>query len=334
MNNIIESSELDISTCIDFTLELCTEHHFEGTQTIHMIQLLNKLKDFREYFQPNDHPSLPKMLCEVGNLIADTSMSQLALPFFIEQLRIERYYLGRHHPDLASVYFSIGQVYEKNNQSEEAKKCFMEALALLNNHNRKGQLYASVIYNIGLIHFRQTSYKYAMENFDLAILEHYAAYGNYNPVVAEVRMKIGTLQLEIGKLQDAMNNFLEALVILRMVFGNDHCKVAQCLYGIGLVHEANAEFSESLHVLSQALGINENADDDDDDDDDTFSLVILHRIGLIYQSIEDVDKAIKVFENLKNIIKLKASDDEAEEKLLNTFGLNINIDSPQAAAAA
>lgn len=329
----MESNQLDISTYIDFTLELCLEQHFDGAQTIHIMQQLNKLKDFREYFQPNDHPSLPKMFNEIGDLIVATPMSQLALPFYIEQLRIERYYLGRHHPDLASVYFSIGKIYEKNEHLEEAKKYFVEAITLLNNHKRKGQLYASVIYNIGLINFHQTSYKDALNNFDLAIREHHAAYGNFHPEVAEVHMKIGTLQLEIGKLQDAMNNFLQALVILRMVFGNDHCKVAHCLHGIGLVHEAKAEFSESLNVLSQALNINENAEDDDDEDD-TFSLVILHRIGLIYQAIEDVDKAIKVFNNLKNIIKLKACDDETEEKLLSSFGLHIDNVSVQAAAAA
>ena len=333
VGNMLQLSQLDISTCIDFIVHVCSVDYFDATQSIIILQKLNKLKNFREYFQYKDHPSLPKILCEIGSLIAETSQSQLALPFFVEQLRIEKYYLGSTHPDLASVLFSIGQVYEKNDQLVEGKKCFMEAFALLNNHGTKGQLYASLAYNIGLINFRQTSYKDAMEQFDLAITEYYAAYGDFHPAVAEVRMKIGYLQLEIGKLQDAMNNFLEALVILRIVLGNENCKVAQCLYGIGLIHEAKAEFIESLNVLSQALSINENAEDDDDEDD-TFSLVLLHRIGLIYQSIEDIDKAIKVFENLKNIIKLKFGDEKAEEKLLSTFGLSIINGSPQAAAAA
>ena len=94
-------------------------------------------------------------------------------------------------------------------------------------------------------------------------------------------MKIGMLQLEIRKLQDATNNFLKALVILMMVFGNDHCKVAHCLCGNGLIYEEKAKFSKSLNVLSQAPCINESTNDDDSDDD-TFSLVTLHKIGLMH----------------------------------------------------
>ena len=56
-----------------------------------------------------------------------------------------------------------------------------------------------------------------------------------------------------------MENFLGALLIIRMVLRNDHMKVAECLYGIGLVHEARAEFNELINVLSQALSLTENA---------------------------------------------------------------------------
>ena len=317
-------------------LGIYSEGYYDPVLSMRIIQELNKLKGFMEYFQSNNHPSIPKLLCDIGSLLAETPLSQMALPFFTEQLRIEKYYLGYHHPDLASVLFTIGKIYEKNDQLVEGKKYFMEAFSLLINHKRKGKLYASVIYNIGLVNFRQTLYKDALESFDCAITEYYAAYGDFHPAVADVRMKVGTFQLEIGKLQDAMNNFLEALVILRMVFGNNHYKVAQCLYGIGLIHEAKAEFSEALGVFSQSLSINENAEDDCDgnDDDDTFSLVILHRIGLMYQSIEDIDRAFKVFDNLRNLIKLRCCDVDAENKLLNTFGLNMNDKCVQAAAAA
>ena len=333
VNNPLQLGQCDISTSTDFVIDLCHQGYFE-IQTIEILHNLNKLKHYREYFNYQNHPSIPNILKNIGELMAQTCKSQLAIPFFIEQLRIEKYYLGCHHPDLASVLYSIGQIYEKNDQLVESRKYFIKAISLLENGKRKGRLHALLMYQIGLVNFRLSSYKDALEKFDLAIIEHRTVYGDYHPTVGEICMKIGILQLEIGKLQDAMNNCLEALVILRMVSGNDHSKVAQCLYIIGLIHEAKAEFSESLNALSQAFNINENAEDYDDDDDDTFSLVILHRIGLVYQSKEDMNQANKVFENLKSIIKLKASDDDDEKRLLISFGLNICIDSPDAAAAA
>jgi len=334
VNDPSQLSHCDISTFTDFVIDLCYQHYFDGVQSIELLKQLHKLKDSREYFNNQDHPSISDILCKIGNIILETSLSQLALPFFTEQYRIDKHYLGCHHPDLASVLFSIGQIHAQNNQLVEGKKYFTEAMSLLNTHKRKGQLYASLIYNIGLVNYQQSSYKEAFEQFEIAITEHLAAYGDFHPTVAQVRVKIGTLQLEIGKLCNAMDNFLEALVILRMVFGNNHSEVAQCLYAIALIHEAKAEHTESLNVLSQALSINENAQDIDDDDDDTLSLVILHKMSLIYQSIENVDKAMKIFENLKNLIKLKACDDEDEDKLLCSFGLCGNTDLPQAAAAA
>ena len=295
---------------------------------------MNKLKDFREYFQHKHHPSIAHILCQVGNIIADTSLSQLALPFFMEKLRIEKYYLGCDHPDLASVLFSIGQIYERYDDLVHAKNHFMEALSLLKKHERKGQLYASVIYNLGLINYRQSLYKDAIEYFDLTIIEHQAVYRNLHLSVAEIRMKVGEFQLDIGKLQDAMNNFSTALLIRRMAYGNNHTKVAECLYGIGLVYEALSEFQESLNVLQQAFTSNDNSEDDGDDEDDTFTLVISHRIGLVYQSMEDADKAVRILDNLKNIIQLKTSDHGTRNTLFNMFGLNTNEGPNQAAAAA
>ena len=93
-----------------------------------------------------------------------------------------------------------------------------------------------------------------------------------------------------------------------MAYRNDYSKVAKYLYRIRLIYEVRTEYSELLNVMSDALGVNENTYDNDDN---TFSLVILHRICIIYQSIEDIDKANKVFKNLKNMIAMKDSNDSS-----------------------
>ena len=330
---IHDSSKIDessITVIIDFVIDLCHQSYFDVLETVDILHNLNKLKDYREYHGYKDHPSIPKILSDIGNIMLETSSSQLALPFFMEQLRIEKYYLGGSHPDLASVLFNIGQVYERNDQMAMAQKHFGEALSLLSKHNRKGRLYPSVLYHIGLTNYRQSLYKNANEYFNLAIVEYQNAYNDFDPTVAEIHMKVGQLQLEIGKLQDAMDNFLKALMIIRMVFGNNYSQITECLYGIGLIHEARDEHKEAINVLYQALTIAENGEVDNDD----ITLLILHRIGLLYQSIEETENATAVFDDLKNIIKSKACDDEAEDKLLSSFGLNCCSESYPAAAAA
>ena len=329
-NDPIKFVQCDISTFTDFVIDLCHQNYFGSVRSIEIIHNLNKLKDFRAYFRNKDHPSITNILSDIANIIAETSYSQLSLPFLMEQLRIEKSYLGCNHPELASVVFSIGKIYEGNGALIEANNFFTEAFRLLSSHNRKGQLYASVIYNIGLVSFRQSFYEGAMENFDLAIIEHQAAYGEFHPAVAEIRLRTGMLQLEIGRVQDALNNFLEALMVLRMDSGKNCSKAAECLYGIGLVHETRAEYSDSLNAFYQAVNINES---DEDDENDTFTLIILNKIGLIHQLMGETGKAVEVFENLKSVIRLKCGGNDTEDELLRVFGIDVEC-NPLAAAAA
>ena len=316
----------NISTFINSIIDLCHKYFFK-IESIHILQLLNQLKESRACCG-KDHSSIASLLSSLGEMIKGTSFSCLAIPLLLEQLRIEKYYLGCNHPDLASILHNIGHIYETYGKLTEAEKYLTDALGLLNKNNGKGKLYALVAYRIGIVNYRQSLYKEAMASFSLAIIQQQAAYEQFHPAVAEMHINIGKLQMEIGKLQDAMDNFLEALLIIRMVFGNANFKVAECLYLIGLIHESRADFEEALNVLYQALTIEENSLDDDGE---VFTLVTLHRIYLIQGSIGANDH-INVLEKVENIFS--NSIDNHAEIALNIFGYNMYEDSPQMAAAA
>jgi len=330
ITNGVQIGQCEISTYADFVLLLCDKHYFEQIDEIKIKEKLATFKKTKKHFGKVDHPSISNILKNIGNILAGTPLSLLALPFFLEQLRIEKYYLGHHHPDIAFTLYKIGQIYQRQDELIEAKTYFIDALCLLDFHKRKGRLYALVAYNIGLVNYRQSLYQDSMEYFNISLVEKHSAYEDFHPAVGESHLQIGKYQLEIGMIQNALDNFLEALTILRMRFGNDHSKVAECLYGIGLIHQARSEFRESLNSLHQALSIVDNTQGDDD----TFSL-ILHKIGITYQSMEDTDdKANNIFENIKNIIESKARSNFVNEVVFNIFGINIDDTSPPAAAAA
>jgi len=171
-----------------------------------------------------------------------------------------------------------------------------------------------------------------MRYFNLAIIEQQASNEEFHPAVAELHISVGKYQLEIGKLNDAMDNFLQALTIIRMIFGNHHSKVAECLYAIGLIFEARADFEESINLMLQALSIKEISYNDDDDDG-AFILVIVRRIGIIFASMGDADNAIQLLELIKRLI-LQTSNNFTEDILGSIFGYNTYIDSPAPTAAA
>ena len=136
--------------------------------------------------------------------------------------------------------------------------------------------------------------------FDLALEEQRATVGEMHPDVAEMCLNIGDMQVEVGKLDDAVDKYLEALIILRVTHGNRHFKVCKILYKIGVIHKIRGEYDDGLNAFNQALDIARNEINEVE-----FLIVILNEMSQIYQHKEDVRNVINIFEEIINIIKLK-----------------------------
>jgi len=267
-------------------------------QITKMLPLLNKLQGLRKYYGHN-HSSISDLLNRIGNILKDSPLSQVSIFFFLEQYRIEVYYLGYHHAYLAPTLYNIGHVYAKNNELSEAIYYFTEAYLILSKDTTKRPLYALTIYNIGLVNYRQSLYVDAMEFFNLAIKEERAFFGEFHPDVAEMHLKVGNMQQELGMVNVSMNNFLEALLILR-IGGNKNSKVVEILYNIGLIHEVRGEYAEALNAFYQSINIASDLEDDF-----AVTIVISHKIVLIYQFMGDTDNTIRIFEGIINSLKDK-----------------------------
>jgi len=233
---------------------------------------------------------------DIGNILKD---SQVSILFYKEQLRIEAYYLGVQHPDLASTLNSIGEVYATNDRLLDAEKYFVEALNLLiNKRIQKGRLYALVNYNLGKNYFHQSKYDDAIQLFNLAVKEQEDTVGAFSIDLAQMHLNIGKFMLETGKIQDSMRNLQRALMILSMLDGTDF-KLAEVLHCIGLIHEASAEYAEALNCFHRSLIIARNANNN------VGIILNLYKICIIYRSIGDVNNATKTLEVIINILKEK-----------------------------
>ena len=96
--------------------------------------LLDKLRRLKKHHGPN-HPSLPSLLHRIVNLFDKFDLLQFSILFLLEQLRVEKIYLGFQHHDLALALCKIDQTFIKNNQLLKAEAFFLEAYAMLNHHN-------------------------------------------------------------------------------------------------------------------------------------------------------------------------------------------------------
>ena len=262
---------------------------------------------------------MPIVLNVIGNILDESDLSMFSMVFFLEQLRIERYYLGHQHHDLAPTLNRIGEIYLKHHQLSEAEECFAEVILILKSNNTKGSLYSLAMYNVGLVKYYSSLYVDALELFKKAIKEQRSAMGGFHPNLAEMCVKIGDFQFELGKLTDAMERYLEALMIMRNAYGNTHCKVSQILYKIGLIHQEQNEFVQALNAFCQALNILKN----DQDGEDTLIITISYQMGLIQQYLGNFSKTITIFQDIIKILKSKLG--ERHKCVASALGLLRNV---------
>lgn len=289
---------------IDHIIDTYTTALLEIDPNKNIINLLIQLQKHRHHYGYDDS-SIPPILNNIGKHLEEYNLSQVSLYFYQEQLRIEESHLGKYHPILADTLNSIGRVYANNDQLCEAAEYFTRAFILLKDNKQKGKLYALVLYNMGLVLYHQSLYEEATKTFYFALKEQQNALGEFHPDVADLHLNIGKLQLESGHVDNAMNNFLKALMIARMVVGNDCSKVSEILYYIGLSHTVNGEYDEALNSFYQSLEKLHGHRFEDK----AFMITILKRIGTIYQNMGDIDYAINIFEQVILIIKDEVGED-------------------------
>merc|ERR1712157_208801 len=276
--------------------EFCRSDIAQCIEVAKCLPLLNQLKSLREYYG-HTHPHMPSVLHRISIILDDSPLAKLSIHFLLEEYRVEAYYLGSQHPDLAETLYNIGQAYAKNNQLSEAADYFIETSLLLSKTEKRRPLYALSVYNLGLVKYLQTHYDDAMKIFNLAIEEQKNILGEFHLDVAEMQLSVGKFQRELGMLTESMENLLQSLLIVRMKENSKGSKMSDILYNIGLIYEVRSEHSEALNAFHQACAITK------DIQEYKFNIELSYRIGLTYQSMGDSDNAIKVFERI--VISLK-----------------------------
>ena len=220
--------------------------------------LLKKLRSLRYNIGCNG-PFITQILNSIGIFLLDFCLSHYAVPFFIEQLQIEKVFLGQDNPTLATTHNNIGQAYQKQHKYHQALTYFQQAFTLLkSNHSNNSDyhsLYAVTMYNIGINQYQTGSHDQSLTNLQKAIQHQKLALGEYHPDIADMLANVGSIQLELGKANNAMNTFMEALLVRRLHYGNSNILTAELLYKIAKIHELQGNYQEALDVYSEKLRV-------------------------------------------------------------------------------
>ena len=72
----------------------------------------------------------------------------------------------------------------------------------------------------------------------------------------------------------------------------------------------------------------------EDVDDDSLVLAILHRIGMVYQPLKEVEKSKEKINIMSSILRYQVSADDLDDQLFGTFEYDNDENHPQVASAA
>jgi len=317
----------DAVTIILDILKVFAQENIFGVKSSDILHCLTIIQQLRHQ-HGNDYETLPTMFRFIGEVFSELSYFRFSTIFFLEQLRLERKYLGHCHPAVASTLNVIGEIYLQENDFSNALEHFEMTLEVMVHEKSEKNIrqYAVTVFNIGKVFFHTSLFSQAMKNFTIASCVLRDHFGGYDMNLGDMLHQIGMLHAHLGHLDESLEYLLEALMIRRLNYGKMHILVAKTLFHIGRNHELRGEFKECLNVYHETLYIIKNQSKDTDLTNEALIITVLNKISLACQAIDDLKDAIAAYEEILRLINATLGKNHViVASLLNLLG-NVYIE--------
>ena len=231
--------------------------------------------------------------------------------------------------------FSLGLVYCKLNQDDDAMENFIISLGIYKKHYGKDNAFViDLLKNMGSIFMRTKSYDKALKCFGQALDACLKLFGGKHEKTGELSKRMGEVMIQLGKhgaaldhyhdaasvIKHQMNNnrngrnelqeeLLETLnEIVRLTqesLGNNSEELANILSHVGNIHAEKREYDKAMTCFTEVLRIHKFFHGSD-------SIMLatdLHNIGSLYYEKQDYEKSIKYFDECMRITSLALGPD-------------------------
>ncbi|MGZ6298392.1 MAG: tetratricopeptide repeat protein, partial [Parachlamydiaceae bacterium] len=196
------------------------------------------------YYKREDHPKVFE--CEM--------LLNLPLGKSLEILQLMQKLFGDGHPNLATIYHSIGFVLHHQGKYEEALQNYTQALEMRKKLFGEDHLDVAASYNdIGLVLHHQGKYKEASQHYAQALKIGEKLLGEKHPHVATSYCNIGSVLHHQGKYEEALQHYTQALEMGKKLLGEEHPAVTTTYGNIGLVLHHQGKYEEASQHYTQAL---------------------------------------------------------------------------------
>uniref|UniRef100_A0A6U5EW42 Kinesin light chain n=1 Tax=Corethron hystrix TaxID=216773 RepID=A0A6U5EW42_9STRA len=238
----------------------------------------------------DDHPDVLTTLKSMGDIYFRGEEYDEALQNYTEFLRICRSVKNNTHPDIIPAIINIGTIHLSNGDALSAIDFYKEALRLKESIEGKkncGTVYA----HLANAHYEKGDLVEAKHLYQEALRFTKDEKGSGHPEVADLLMKIGSVNEENGNCEKAMKLYRGALGIRESYYGPNHASVAESMNSVGSVHYTRKENHMALRAYLAALRLTKEMFGDDH----IQCADILVNIGNVHLQADELDEAIVTY---------------------------------------
>ena len=258
---------------------------------------------------PDD--KLDGLLKDYSQFLYDYGMYNEAEPVYLRLVSLREATLGKEHPDTATTYSAIGQVYDNLGNYPKAFEYYQKALDIREKMLGKEHPDTATTYNnIARIYHSQGDYTKALEYYFMALDIREKVLGKEHPDTATSYNNIGAVYDSQGNYTKALEYYFKDLAISEKVLGKEHPSTATSYNNIGLTYDNLGEYTKALEYYFKALDIREKVLGKEHPD----TASSYNNIGVFYDSQGDYTKALEYYFKALDILEKVLGPDHPNTK--------------------
>ena len=233
-----------------------------------------------------------KLLSEYAYFLYKYAKYDRALELESQLMHLREELYGVDHPDTATSYNNIGNVYSEKGDYDGALEYYLKSLAIREKVLGKDHPDTAMSYNnIGIVYSDKGDYDGALEYYFKSLAIREKVLGKDHPDTAKSYNCIGIVYSEKGAYDRALEYYFKSLAIREKVLGKDHPDTAKSYNCIGIVYYYKGNYDGALEYYLKALAIQEKALGKDHPD----TAMSYNNIGIVYKNKGDYDGALEYY---------------------------------------
>ncbi|CAF3545496.1 unnamed protein product [Adineta steineri] len=224
----------------------------------HLLRQMKKFDDAEKYFSrllkeiPEDHEDFSQCYQALGLICFQKTNYELSLYWYSQVINL----LKSNDPNLASTYYSIGCIYQKCDDYNQALENYNDALSIWKESygDNKPIEMAECLNNMGCIYEKEEFYSLALQYHQAAL----SIRDKFQIDVGSTYNNIGNIYFWLGEYDVALESYLYSFEMKIKTLSLEDPSLGKTLANMGLVYEEDGNFEEALKAYKRAALIFEN----------------------------------------------------------------------------